>query len=97
MVAASLSHRLLGCLALLAAFVLCLQKGEPLPPRDQTQLACAYVRALGQAPARVAQGRLEELLKSLKGVRDTYTTSTHFSSAQLEVVEAVVQAIAGED
>jgi hypothetical protein len=63
----------------------------------QLPLTCAYVRALGQAPLRIAQPRLEELMKSLRGIRDTYTTSTHFSSSQLQVLETAVLAMIGED
>jgi hypothetical protein len=61
-------------------------------PREQTQLACRYAEALGQAPVAVAQQRLEEIFKSLKGIRDFYTTSTHYSVSHLDVVEAVVLA-----
>jgi formylglycine-generating enzyme required for sulfatase activity len=74
-----------------AARTLLLQ-GEPLPPREQTWLAAAYARALGQAPVEVAQTRLEEIFRQRKGVRDTYTTSSHFSVSQLDVVESVVLA-----
>jgi hypothetical protein len=68
-----------------------------LQPRDQTQLACSYARAVGQAPVEVAQKRLEELFKSLKGIKDTYTTSSHFSVSQLDVVENVVLAVVSDD
>ncbi len=74
-----------------------LLQGDPLPPQQQTLLACAYVRALGHAPPRTAQPRLEDLMKSLRGVRDTYTTSTHFSSSRLDVLEAAVLAMIGEE
>jgi len=68
-----------------------------LQPREQTQLAQSYAGAVGQAPVEVAQKRLEEIFKSLKGVRDTYTTSSHFSVSQLDVVEAVVLAVVSDD
>jgi hypothetical protein len=64
-----------------------------LNPRDQTQLACAYVQTLGQAPAEAARKRLKEVFRRLRGVKDTYTTSTHFSVSQLELVESGVLAI----
>jgi hypothetical protein len=79
-----------------AARTLLLQ-GEPLPPREQTQLASAYARAVGQAPVEVAQKRLEEIFKLLKGVKDTYTTSSHFSVSQLDVIESVVLAVVSDD
>jgi hypothetical protein len=65
-----------------------------LPPHEQTALACSYALTVGQAPAEVARGRLEEIFLRSKGVRDTYTTSSHFSVSQLDVVEAVVLASA---
>ena len=68
-----------------------------LPSREQTQLAKSYAYAVGQAPVEVAQRRLEEIFKSLKNVKDTYTTSTHFSVSQLDVVEAVVLAVVSDD
>jgi hypothetical protein len=68
-----------------------------LPPREQTMLACAYASAVGQAPVEVAQKRLEEIFRQLKGIKDTYTTSTHFSVSQLDVVESVVLAVVSED
>ncbi|MBY0231544.1 MAG: hypothetical protein K2W96_19840 [Gemmataceae bacterium] len=71
--------------------------GGDLPPREQTQLASSYARAVGQAPVEMAQKRLEEVFKQLKGIRDTYTTSTHFSVSQLDVVESVVQAVVSDD
>jgi hypothetical protein len=68
-----------------------------LAPRDQTQLAAAYAKAAGQAPVEMAQKRLEEIFKQLKGIKDTYTTSTHFSVSQLDVVESVVLAVVSDD
>jgi hypothetical protein len=63
---------------------------------QQTQLACAYVAALAQAPAEVAQSRIEELFSRL-AVRDTFTTSTHYKVSLLSVVEAIVLAVATEE
>jgi hypothetical protein len=68
-----------------------------LQPRDQTQLATAYASAVGQAPVEVAQKRLEEVFRQLRGIKDTYTTSSHFSVSQLDVVESVVLAVVSED
>jgi hypothetical protein len=68
-----------------------------LPAREQTSLAAAYARAAGQAPVEMAQKRLEEVFKSVKGVRDTYTTSTHFMVSQLNVTEAAVLAVVSDD
>ena len=64
-----------------------------LQPREQTQLASAYASAVGEAPVEIAQKRLEEIFRQLKGIKDTYTTSSHFSVSQLDVVESVVLAV----
>src|SRR5205823_13123723 len=64
---------------------------------ERTALASSYAQAVGQAPVEVAQKRLEEIFRQLKGVRDTYTTSSHFSVSQLDVVEAVVLAVVSDD
>jgi hypothetical protein len=65
--------------------------------KEQTALAAAYARTVGQAPVAVAQKRLEEIVTSVKGVRDTYTTSSHFSVSQFDVIEAVVLAVVSDD
>jgi hypothetical protein len=61
--------------------------------REQTDLACAYARTLGYAPAALAQGHLEELFSRLEGVRDTFTTNSHYSLSHLDVIEAVVLSV----
>lgn len=71
--------------------------GNTLAQREQTQLASAYARAVGQAPVELAQKRLEELFKQLKGIKDTYTTTSHFSVSQLDVIESVVLAVVSDD
>jgi hypothetical protein len=68
-----------------------------LPPRTQTALACAYAQTVGQAPVEVAQKRLEEIFTSIKGVTDSYTTSSHFSVSKLDVIESVVLAVVSDD
>src|SRR5204862_162068 len=40
-----------------------------LPPRDQTQLACAYVAAVGEGPLEVAQERWEEVFRIEQALR----------------------------
>jgi hypothetical protein len=64
-----------------------------LPAPDQANLAKAYATSLGQAPAAVALDRLEELFRKLNRVHDSLTTRSHFSLAQLGVIEAVVVAV----
>jgi hypothetical protein len=57
------------------------------------ELAGAYAGAVARGPWEVARERLEELFHRLQGIRDTFTTNSHYSVAQLEVVEAVVLAV----
>jgi hypothetical protein len=64
---------------------------------ERTNLAVAYVDALGQAPARLALGRVEEVFQRLQGVADTKFTASHYSLAQLRVIEAVVLAVVNDD
>jgi hypothetical protein len=68
-----------------------------LRPRDQVPLVVAYVNALGRAPTDLAMTRIEDLFARLVGIHDRLNTNSHFSLAQLEVVEAVVQAVAHDD
>ncbi|HKB36673.1 MAG TPA: hypothetical protein VKD72_09480 [Gemmataceae bacterium] len=68
-----------------------------LHAREQAPLARAYALTVGQAPIEAAQKRLEELFHRLQGVKDTFTTNTHYSLLQLDVVEAVVLAVVNED
>jgi hypothetical protein len=67
------------------------------PPLKQKDLACAYARTVGQTTLEVAKTRLEEILRDLKGVRDSFTSSSHFSVFQLDVIESVVLAVVSDD
>jgi hypothetical protein len=64
---------------------------------DRTNLARAYAAALSQAPVDLAQRRFEELFDKLEGIRDMWTTHTHYLLSQLLVVEAVVLAVVSDD
>src|SRR5262249_23337265 len=68
-----------------------------LPHQDQTPLACAYARTLGQAPVEFALNRLTELVRKVERVQDTYHTNSHFSLSRLRLVEAVVLALVSDD
>ena len=46
---------------------------------------------------RVALARLMEFFRKVKGVTDTFTTSTHFSLSRIEVIEAVIMTLVHED
>jgi len=72
-------------------------KADFAQPRQRRDLVCAYTRTVGQAPPEVAKNRLEEIFSRLKGYRDTFTTSSHFSVIQLDVIESVVLAVVSED
>ncbi|HEY7311506.1 MAG TPA: hypothetical protein VH643_19240 [Gemmataceae bacterium] len=67
------------------------------PPLKQKDLACGYARTVGQTTLEVAKTRLEEILRDLKGVRDSFTSSSHFSVFQLDVIESVVLAVVSDD
>jgi hypothetical protein len=67
------------------------------PPLKQRDLACAYARTVGQTTLEVAKARLEEIFHDLKGVRDTFTSISHFSVFQLAVIESVVLAVVSDD
>jgi hypothetical protein len=71
--------------------------GNTLSREDTTRLACRYAGTLGQAPVDVALQGVEEMLDKLEGVYDNFTTRTHFSLSQLQVVEAIVLGIVTED
>jgi hypothetical protein len=71
-------------------------QGE-LKATQLTDLACAYVHCLGQAPVELAQPGIEEVFARLEGVHDAFTTSTHFSASQLRVIEAVVLTVVTEE
>jgi len=67
------------------------------PVGERTALACAYVRALGQAPVRLAQARFEELFGGLEGLYDDRRTNSHFAIAPLMIVDTMVLAVVNED
>jgi hypothetical protein len=71
-------------------------EGE-LTSREQTELACGYVRTLGQGPAELALARLEELFLNLGRVHDSYTTNSHYSLSRLDFLEAVVFSLVSDD
>lgn len=64
---------------------------------EQRALAKAYVSALAQAPTELAITALEELFQHLEGIEDNFTTMTHFSLSHLEIIEAVVLSLLGDD
>ena len=63
----------------------------------RSRLARAYADALGQAPVELGLERYQELFAKLGPLTDTFTTNSHFSLSQLQVVESVVRAVVSDD
>src|SRR5262249_13618379 len=60
---------------------------DDLAAPERTKLACAYATTLGQAPVELALHKLGEMFTKLGPLADSYTTNTHYSRSQLEVIE----------
>ncbi|MGH7173009.1 MAG: hypothetical protein ACRELG_22225, partial [Gemmataceae bacterium] len=71
--------------------------GELTQAKQRRDLACAYARTVGQAAPALALARLEEIFTRLKNYRDTFTTSSHFSVVQMDLIESVVLAVVSDD
>ena len=65
--------------------------------KQRRDLACAYARTVGQATPALALTRLEEIFTHLHNYRDTFTTSSHFSVVQMDLIESVVLAVVSDD
>jgi hypothetical protein len=74
-----------------------LLREQPLPVAERVELACAYVRALAQAPPQFVMKRIEELFHEIDGLYDVRQTNTHFALSPLVLVDSVVTAIADKD
>ncbi len=64
---------------------------------DRTRLAMVYVQTLGQAPFRVALGRLDELFQRLAGLWICGTSNRFFWLPVIQLVEASVRAVVADD
>lgn len=71
---------------------------------DQRALAAAYAHTVAHAPIDYALQRIQELFavrasgeRVLPKIEDTMTTSTHFSVAQIELIEAAIVALLSEE
>jgi hypothetical protein len=73
------------------------EEDSKLAPVFRTKLACRYAETLGQLPVELALKRFEELFRKLNYLCDTFTTNSHYSLSQLQVVEAVVLAVVSDD
>ncbi|AMV24875.1 hypothetical protein VT84_10790 [Gemmata sp. SH-PL17] len=70
-----------------------------LPPKDYTELARAYVTALGQGQAESALARMIELFKRMSPAKitNTWTTAQYYSRFHLNLVEDVIRAVVNDD
>jgi hypothetical protein len=66
------------------------------PTDGVSSLACAYVAALGKAPVRVAQGRIEEVFRDLTRLHDIRQTNAFFAASPLRLVDAVVHSVVND-
>jgi cellulose synthase operon protein C len=67
------------------------------PSAQRTPLAFAYATALGQAPVRVALGRLEEMFQRLRGIQVTGSTNAYYALKPLMLVETAVRAVVSDE
>jgi FtsH ternary system domain X7 len=76
-----------------------------LPPIPKASLACAYVSAVGHASLDIALRLIQELFAqdapsgkpNLPPISDTFTTSSHFSLTQIDIVEATVLTLVSDE
>jgi hypothetical protein len=61
------------------------------------EVACAYASSLGQAPAHVAKELLGEVFQKLEGYWYVATSVSLYSRAQVALIDAIVQAIVGDE
>ncbi len=70
-----------------------------LPAKEYTELARAYVTALGQGPSETALARMIELFKKMSPAKitNTWTTAQYYSRFHLNLVEDVIRAVVNDD
>ncbi len=71
----------------------------PLPAKDYTPLAQAYVAALGHGPADTGLPRIIELFRKMapERVTNTFTTAKFYSRFHLNLAEETVLAVVSDD
>jgi hypothetical protein len=72
-------------------------KDKWIEPKDFTRLVQAYVSAVGQGPVDEALQRIEELIPNIEQLRDTSTTSSHYSRLHLIIVEEIVRSLISDN
>jgi hypothetical protein len=70
-----------------------------LQPKDYTELARAYVGALGHGPSEAGMARITELFRRMddKKINNTWTTAQYYSRFHLNLVEDVIRAVVSDD
>jgi hypothetical protein len=70
-----------------------------LGAKEYTELARAYVTALGQGPSETGLARITELFRKMddKKLTNTWTTAQYYSRFHLNLVEDTVRAIVSDD
>jgi cellulose synthase operon protein C len=73
--------------------------GVKLQPKEYTELARAYVGALGHGASESGLARITELFRKMddKKITNTWTTSPFYSRFHLNIVEDVIRAIVSDD
>lgn len=76
-----------------------LLSGSDLPPKEYTQLARAYVSALGHGPCDLGIQRITELFRKMERGRLTnpFTTGMYYSRFHLNIVEDVILAVVSDE
>ncbi len=74
-----------------------ISKDGQIGSKIQTDLAIAYITAVGQAPLEESIQRLEELFENLTGIHDSNSVNSHYSLKQIDIVETFVQTVVNDD
>jgi len=68
-----------------------------LHPLEQAEMACRYIRCLGQADLEPAASRWLELFHKIKSFDQLLATDSHVALLQLRLVEALVLTLASDE
>jgi hypothetical protein len=73
--------------------------GMKFQPKDYTELARAYVSALGQGPSETGLPRITELFRKMDAgkITNTWTTAPYYSRLHLNLVEDVILAVVSDE
>lgn len=65
--------------------------------RDRLELTIQYVQSLRYAPARVAIGRMDEIIQRLPAPTDAFATNAYYALSSLRLLDTMVRAAANDD